>query len=93
VLSAGANDLKTDDEECYEVLCPISEFYNLENVLSEAKVAVQSSELAYIPNTFVEITDQDVADKLMRTMEKLDDLDDVKNVFANFELGDNIVVE
>ncbi|MDR0595098.1 MAG: YebC/PmpR family DNA-binding transcriptional regulator [Puniceicoccales bacterium] len=93
VLSAGANDLKTDDEECYEVLCPISEFYNLENVLSEAKVAVQSSELAYIPNTVVEITDQDVADKLMRIMEKLDDLDDVKNVFANFELGDNIVVE
>ncbi|MDR3273748.1 MAG: YebC/PmpR family DNA-binding transcriptional regulator [Puniceicoccales bacterium] len=93
VLNAGADDIKTDDEECYEVLCPVSEFYNLENVLAEAKIEVQSSELAYIPNTTVEINNQDVADKLMRTIEKLEDLDDVKNVFANFELGDNIIME
>jgi len=93
VLNAGADDIKTDDEECYEVLCPVSEFYNLENVLAEAKIEVQSSDLAYIPNTTVKISDQDVADKLMRIVEKLEDFDDVKNVFANFELGDNITIE
>jgi YebC/PmpR family DNA-binding regulatory protein len=93
VLNAGTDDIKTDDEECYEVLCPVSEFYNLENVLAEAKIEVQSSDLAYIPNTTVKISDQDVADKLMRIVEKLEDLDDVKNVFANFELGDNITIE
>ncbi|MDR2436347.1 MAG: YebC/PmpR family DNA-binding transcriptional regulator [Puniceicoccales bacterium] len=90
VLNAGADDLKTDDGECYEVLCQVSEFYNLENVLSEARIETQSSELAYIPNTVVEINDQEVANKIMKTVEKLEDLDDVKNVFANFEFGDSI---
>ncbi|MDR1255455.1 MAG: YebC/PmpR family DNA-binding transcriptional regulator [Puniceicoccales bacterium] len=91
-LGAGADDLKTDEEECYEILCPVSEFYNLENVLAEAKVEVQSAELAYVPSNVVEITDQDVADKIVRVMDKLEDLDDVKNVFANFEFSDTIRV-
>jgi YebC/PmpR family DNA-binding regulatory protein len=92
VLSAGADDLKIDDGECYEVLCPVAAFYDVENALAEARISVQSSELAYIPNTVIEINDQDVANKLMRTIDRLEDLDDVKNVFANFELGDSIAL-
>ncbi|MDR2721042.1 MAG: YebC/PmpR family DNA-binding transcriptional regulator [Puniceicoccales bacterium] len=91
VLSAGAYDFKADDEECYEVLCQVSEFYGLENILSETKIEAQSSELVYIPNSVVEINDQEVTNKIMRTVEKLEDLDDVKNVFANFEFCDNLL--
>jgi YebC/PmpR family DNA-binding regulatory protein len=73
-----------------ELMDLVSAFYNLENVLSEAKIETQSSELAYIPNATVEINDQEVANKIVKTVEKLEDLDDVKNVFANFEFGDSI---
>jgi YebC/PmpR family DNA-binding regulatory protein len=93
VINAGADDLKPDDGECYEILCPVVAFYDVETALSGAGIEVQSADLAYIPITAVTIDEQDTANRLMRTMEKLEDLDDVKNVFANFEFGDSIVVD
>lgn len=92
-LNGGAEDVKTDDDECYEVLCSVVDYYNLEEELRKAGITPQSSDLVYIPNTLVEITDQETANKIMRTIEKLEDIEDVKNVFANFELADNITVE
>ncbi len=89
-LNAGAEDVRSDDEECYEVLCSIADYYNLSEALNKAGIAVQSSDLVYIPNTLVEVTDQETADKILRTIEKLEDIEDVKNVFANFELSDNV---
>ncbi|MDE6432333.1 MAG: YebC/PmpR family DNA-binding transcriptional regulator [Opitutales bacterium] len=92
-LNAGAEDVKTDDDECYEVLCSVADYYNLAEALNKAGITPQSSDLAYIPNTLVEITDQETASKIIRAVEKLEDIEDVKNVFANFELADNIVLE
>jgi transcriptional/translational regulatory protein YebC/TACO1 len=92
VIVAGADDLKADDEECYEIFCPVPSFYDVETALSRANIEMQSAELAYIPNVAVTINDQDTANKLIRTIEKLEDLEDVKNVFANFEFGDNIPI-
>lgn len=92
-LNAGADDVKTDDEECFEILCSVADYYNVEDALVKANITVQSSDLVYIPNTTVEVTDQETANKILRTIERLEDIEDVKNVFANFELGDNISID
>ncbi len=93
VLNVGAEDVKTDDAECYEILCSVADYYNLEEALTKSGIMPQSSELVYIPNTLVEVTDQETANKIIRAIEKLEEIEDVKNVFANFELADNIILD
>jgi YebC/PmpR family DNA-binding regulatory protein len=91
-LDGGADDVKTDDEG-YEVLCPISAYYALQQALTGAHIKCLSSEIAYVPNTLVRIADSDLAAKILKTVEKLEDLDDVKNVFANFDIDDSVTIE
>ncbi len=91
-LNAGAEDINTDDEECYEVTCPVADYYNLAEALTKAGITPQSSDLVYIPSTLVEIADQDTANKIIRTIEKLEEIEDVRNVFANFELADGVEI-
>ncbi|MDR2603092.1 MAG: YebC/PmpR family DNA-binding transcriptional regulator [Puniceicoccales bacterium] len=89
VLDAGAEDIKSDGPD-FEVLCPISSYYTLAQAIIGANIKCLSSEIAYIPNSIIQITDAELAAKVLKTIEKLEDLDDVKNVFANFDIDDSI---
>ncbi|MDR1413893.1 MAG: YebC/PmpR family DNA-binding transcriptional regulator [Puniceicoccales bacterium] len=91
-IDAGADDIKVDDEG-FEVLCPISAYYTLEQALTNAKIKSLSSEIAYVPNVLVPISDADLALKILKTIEKLGDLDDVKNVFANHSIDDSLELD
>jgi YebC/PmpR family DNA-binding regulatory protein len=91
-IDAGANDVKTDDEG-HEILCPISAYYALEQAISNAHVKCLSSEIAYVPSTLVQITDSGLAAKILKTIDKMEELDDVKNVFANFDIDDSISID
>lgn len=89
-LEAGAEDVKVEDD-CYEVLCPVADYYGLSKALDEAGIKVESSELAYVPNTTIPVEDEDTAKKVLRMIERLEDLDDVKSVFANYEIADALL--
>jgi transcriptional/translational regulatory protein YebC/TACO1 len=47
--------------------------------------------LRWIPKTTVEVTDPDLARSLLKLMDALEDLDDVQNVTANFEMADELM--
>ncbi|UPA28307.1 MAG: YebC/PmpR family DNA-binding transcriptional regulator [Verrucomicrobiota bacterium] len=89
-LEAGAEDVKTEDD-CYEVLCAVADFDTVARALEEAGIEVESLELAYIPNNTIMIEDLDIAKKVLRMVERLEDLDDVKNVFANYEIAEALM--
>ena len=89
-LDAGAEDIKTAEDH-FEVLCPVSAFYEVSQALEQAKVEPDSSELAWIPNSLTPVTDPGVAKQLLRLVETLEDLDDVSNVYANFEISDELL--
>ncbi|MDR1457658.1 MAG: YebC/PmpR family DNA-binding transcriptional regulator [Puniceicoccales bacterium] len=89
VLDVGAEDIKSDGPD-FEVLCPISSYYTLAQAIIGAHIKCLSSEIAYIPNSIIQITDAELAAKVLKTIEKLEDLDDVKSVFANFDIDDSI---
>jgi YebC/PmpR family DNA-binding regulatory protein len=91
-LDAGAEDIRADDED-FEVICPIAAYYTVEQALTSTNIKCLSSEIAYIPNSSVMLTDAEVASKVLKTIEKLEELDDVKNVFANFEIDDSLDIE
>lgn len=89
-LEAGAEDVKSE-EEYFEVLCPIGEYYSVSRALEDAKIEVESSELAYIPSSTVAIADVDMAKRVLKLIESLEDLEDVKSVFSNFDIDDTLL--
>ncbi|MDR1402008.1 MAG: YebC/PmpR family DNA-binding transcriptional regulator [Puniceicoccales bacterium] len=91
-IEAGAEDIKVD-KEGFEILCPITAYYTLEQALTNAKIKSLSSEIAYIPSVLVPIEDAELASKILKTIEKLEELDDVRNVFANYDIDSSIELE
>ncbi|MEO0510307.1 MAG: YebC/PmpR family DNA-binding transcriptional regulator [Verrucomicrobiota bacterium] len=89
-LESGAEDIK-NEEDHYEVICPMSEYDSLSQALSEKEIETDSSELAYLPNITVPVEDKDTARKALHLIDKLDDLEDVKAVHSNMELADDLL--
>ena len=89
-LEAGAEDILSEDDH-FEVRCPISEYEKVSRALEEAGIEPDSSELAYIPENLVPVTDVEDAKRILRVIDLLEDLEDVQNVYANFDMADSIL--
>ena len=61
-------------------------YYWLKQVFENSSIKYTSSEIAYIPNTFVPIHGKETAEKIIKTVERFEDLNEVKNVFSNFDI-------
>jgi YebC/PmpR family DNA-binding regulatory protein len=91
-LECGADDVINNDDH-FEVRCPLSEFDTVATALEKAGLAAESSEIAYIPATLVPIEDKDTAQKLLRLLRMIEELDDVQNVYDNSDIDDSLVDE
>ena len=90
VLDAGAEDIRNNGEY-FEVLCPISAFNAVGEALEKAGIETEDSELAWIPNSETVITDPELAKKIVKRTDALDDLEDVQNVYSNEDLDGSLV--
>ena len=90
VLDAGAEDIRNNGEY-FEVLCPISAFNAVGEALEKAGIETEDSELAWIPNSETVITDPELAKKIVKLTDALDDLEDVQNVYSNEDLDGSLV--
>jgi YebC/PmpR family DNA-binding regulatory protein len=88
-LDAGADDIKTHGDH-FEVLCPIGAYDTVSHALSKAGIQPDESELAWMPVNGVPVTDVEAAKKVLRLIESLEELDDVRNVFANCEIAEDV---
>lgn len=91
-LDAGAEDI-VSEETHFEVLCPLSEYDKVAQALEDKGIETESSELAYIPNIEVPISDKETARKVLHLVEKLDELEDVKAVHHNMDLAEGLLDE
>lgn len=80
-----------EDTPGAEVFTYAANLENLSQTLSELGYAVIRSELRWIPNNSVEVTDRDQARSLLKLMDALEDLDDIQSVTANFEMDDELI--
>jgi len=90
-VDAGAEDMKTDDEEYYEIY---SEFEQLESVrmsLENKNVGVSVAEMTMIPQNTVKLENKS-AEQMLKLMDALDDHDDIQEVFANFDIDDEVFI-
>jgi YebC/PmpR family DNA-binding regulatory protein len=89
-LEAGAEDIQNQGDH-FEVICPLSEYDTLSQALSDKAIETESSELAYIPNIMVPVEDKDTARKVLHLIEKLDELEDVKAVYSNMDIAEDLL--
>lgn len=92
-LEAGADDVQDDAGEDGSAESVIytekSDLAKVRDALKEAGVEILEAELTYVPNNTVEVTDPDVARKIMKVMDALEGLDDVSNTHVNFDIAED----
>ena len=87
---AGADDVVSGDGS-FQVLCPIDVFGAVRDAIEAAGFAIDSAELTMVAKVTVDVTDEAVAKRLMKLMDVLEDNDDVQEVFANFDIPEEIL--
>ena len=83
-LDAGAEDFK-EEEDSYEILTSPEEFSAVRQTLEEAGIPMAAAEVTMIPQTYVELTDEKDIAGIQKTLDMLDDDDDVQNVYHNWD--------
>ena len=91
-LDAGAEDVE-NKEDHYEVTCTLAEFDALTQALEDAGIQTESGEMVYIPNSLTPITEVGIARQVLRLIQVLDDLEDVKAVHSNFDMDEALLAE
>ena len=89
-LEAGADDVKQDGDK-FSITCEISAYRAVSEALTAAGIEPEVQELTQIPKNTVDVDDPDVARKVLKLMERLDDNDDVQNVVSNFNIPDEVM--
>jgi len=84
VLEAGADDLTTE-EDFFEVQTSVESFETVRKSLVDKKFTVENASLQWIAKNLIEVKGED-AEKVMKMIEALEDLDDVQNVFSNADI-------
>ena len=83
-LDAGADDFN-EEEDSFEILTAPEAHADVEAALKEAGIELASSEVTMIPQNYVELTDETAIKNLNRTLDLLDEDDDVQSVYHNWD--------
>ena len=83
-LDAGAEDFN-EEEDSYEILTSPDDFDEVLKAVEEAKIPYVSAEVTMIPQNYVSLTDENAVKSLQKTLDLLDEDDDVQNVYTNWE--------
>ncbi len=84
---AGADDVE-DGGDAWQVTTPPTELHAVRTAIEEAGFKVASSDLTMIPTTTVEVGEESQAKTILRLMDVLEDHDDTKNVWSNFDVDE-----
>jgi len=85
-LEAGAEDYR-DEGDVWTVYTPVEQLFGVVESFENSKLVVQESKIQFVPKTKKEVSGRD-AEVCLNLVDMLDDHDDVQNVFADFDVGD-----
>ena len=91
VMDAGGEDIQ-DGDDVHEVTTQVADLETVKKALEENGIACSQASLAWVPKgeNMLEVQGDD-AEKIIRLLEGLEDLDDVQKVFSNFDLGEDVL--
>ena len=88
-LEAGAEDVKIEGDS-FEVITDPQDFESVRDAVQEAEIEMALAEVSMIPQTTVKLDGKDAL-QLLKMMEMLEEHDDVQNVYANFDIPDEVI--
>ncbi|TFG37648.1 MAG: YebC/PmpR family DNA-binding transcriptional regulator [Syntrophobacterales bacterium] len=89
VLEAGGDDVAEHESE-YEVITDPNAFEDVKSAIDSSGIKYIVAEIGMVPQTTVNLDEQKAA-QMLRLMELMEDNDDVQNVYANFDIPDEIM--
>ena len=89
-LDAGADDISRDGDS-WKVICEPAATELLRDALDKAGLSVESAESTMLPSAIIELETLENAKAVLRTIDALDDNDDVQEVYANFDIPEHIM--
>jgi len=88
-LEAGGEDVEYSPETS-RIICAMEDFNTVNEYFDKSIFEVEESQLEYIPKNKVSITDVGLAKRVMTFIEKMEDLDDVQNIYNNADIDDSV---
>lgn len=89
VLEAGAEDMQAEDDN-FVITTALNDFEKVKKALEDAGMPVELAEITMIPQTYIKLDGKE-AQQMLRLVETLEDNDDVQNVYANFDIPEEIL--
>jgi len=89
-LEAGAEDVQEEDGESLIYTDP-KELAKVRATLSDSGLKIEAAELTYVPKNTVKIDDTSTANKIMRLMDALEEIDEVVNTHVNFDIPEELL--
>lgn len=89
VIELGADDVREADD-ALEIITLPEKFMEVKDNL-EKTIKIEEADIVMLPQTTVEITDESVAQKIMKLVDALEDHDDVQNLYSNFSIPDEMM--
>ena len=89
-LESGADDVSADGDT-WRVMCEPNVVFDVKAALESAGFQIDSADSTMVSSTSIEVSDTDTAKKILRIMEALEDNDDVQDVYANFDISDDLM--
>jgi YebC/PmpR family DNA-binding regulatory protein len=87
-IEAGAQDVESD-EEGHEVSCAPEDFFAVRDALEARFGSPESARIEWVPNVRIDL-DEEKASDILKLIDRLDESDDVQNVYANFEVSEAV---
>ncbi len=91
VLDAGAEDMKSDNNN-FEITTAPKDFEKVKEVLKQNNIEMTVSEITMVPQSYIKLDGKE-AEQMLKLMEELEDHDDVQNVYANFDIPEEIMAK
>jgi YebC/PmpR family DNA-binding regulatory protein len=91
VLEAGAQEVNNLGEN-FEVICEPTDLVTVRKAVQAAGLDYESAEATFLPDLYIPL-DADGASKMFKLLEALEDSDEVQNVYANFDVSDEIMAQ
>jgi len=88
-LDAGAEDVRPTGDQ-FEVITAAGDFIAVRDALAAAGLTPDEAQVTQLPSTTVALNESG-ASRVLRLVDALDDLDDVQEVFGNFDIGDDVL--
>ncbi|MEK7447252.1 MAG: YebC/PmpR family DNA-binding transcriptional regulator [Patescibacteria group bacterium] len=89
-IDGGASDVEEEDGKLF-IYCDVSSIRKIKESLEEVGVKIESAEITYRPKNYVKIENENTASKILKLIDLLENLDDVTEVYANFDIPDDIL--